>query len=78
MNKTYTIVALKGDGIGPEVTEATIKVLEAVEKKSNSNLTLSTEKQEPTASPNTAQTCPKKQWNSSKNQRMPKRSHDYT
>ncbi|MFA5572693.1 MAG: isocitrate/isopropylmalate dehydrogenase family protein, partial [Candidatus Bathyarchaeia archaeon] len=36
--KTYTIVALKGDGIGPEVTEATIKVLEAVEKKSNFKL----------------------------------------
>ena len=38
MTKTYTIVALKGDGIGPEVTEATIKVLEAVEKKSNFKL----------------------------------------
>ncbi len=40
MSKTYTIVALKGDGIGPEVTEATVKVLEAVEKKSNFKLNI--------------------------------------
>jgi isocitrate/isopropylmalate dehydrogenase len=39
MSKTYTIVALKGDGIGPEVTEATVKVLEAVKKNLISNLT---------------------------------------
>ncbi len=31
--KTYSIAALKGDGIGPEVTEATVRVLQAVEKK---------------------------------------------
>jgi len=35
MTKTYKIAALKGDGIGPEVTEATVKVLEAVQAKSN-------------------------------------------
>ncbi|HSV48825.1 MAG TPA: isocitrate/isopropylmalate family dehydrogenase, partial [Candidatus Acidoferrales bacterium] len=40
MSKTYTIVALKGDGIGPEVTEATIKVLKAVEAKSNFKLNI--------------------------------------
>jgi isocitrate dehydrogenase (NAD+) len=38
MNKTYSITALKGDGIGPEVTEATVKVLQAVEKKSTFRL----------------------------------------
>ncbi len=40
MTKTYTIVALKGDGIGPEVTEYTIKVLEAAEKKSDFKLNI--------------------------------------
>ncbi|MCL4430677.1 MAG: isocitrate/isopropylmalate family dehydrogenase, partial [Chloroflexi bacterium] len=34
MSKTYKIAALKGDGIGPEVTEATVKVLEAIQEKS--------------------------------------------
>jgi len=38
MSKTYSITVLKGDGIGPEVTEATIKVLEATEKKSDFKL----------------------------------------
>ncbi len=38
MVKTYNIATLKGDGIGPEVTEATVKVLEAMEKKSNFKL----------------------------------------
>jgi isocitrate dehydrogenase (NAD+) len=38
--KTYSIAALKGDGIGPEVTEATVKVLEAVEKKSKFKLNI--------------------------------------
>lgn len=32
MSKTYNIAVLKGDGIGPEVTDATIKVLEAVQE----------------------------------------------
>jgi isopropylmalate/isohomocitrate dehydrogenase-like protein len=40
MTKTYTIAALKGDGIGPEVTEATVKVLEAAQKKGNFNLNI--------------------------------------
>ena len=31
--KIYNIAALKGDGIGPEVTEATVNVLEAVQVK---------------------------------------------
>ena len=30
--KTYTLVVLKGDGIGPEIIDATIQVLEAVER----------------------------------------------
>jgi isocitrate dehydrogenase (NAD+) len=34
MSKTYNIAALKGDGIGPEVTEATVHVLQAVQQKS--------------------------------------------
>jgi isocitrate dehydrogenase (NAD+) len=38
MVKTYKIATLKGDGIGPEVTEATVKVLQAVEEKSNFKL----------------------------------------
>jgi isopropylmalate/isohomocitrate dehydrogenase-like protein len=33
MMKTYKIAVLPGDGIGPEVVDATIKVLKAVEKK---------------------------------------------
>jgi isopropylmalate/isohomocitrate dehydrogenase-like protein len=40
MSKTYSIAALKGDGIGPEVTEATVKVLEAVEQKSSFKLNI--------------------------------------
>jgi isopropylmalate/isohomocitrate dehydrogenase-like protein len=40
MSKTYNIAALKGDGIGPEVTEAAVKVLEAVESKSNFKLNI--------------------------------------
>jgi isopropylmalate/isohomocitrate dehydrogenase-like protein len=39
MSKSYNIAVLKGDGIGPEVTEATIKVLNAVQE-SSPNLTL--------------------------------------
>jgi isocitrate dehydrogenase (NAD+) len=38
MVKTYNIAALKGDGIGPEVTEATVRVLEAVQEKSKFKL----------------------------------------
>lgn len=38
MVKTYNIAVLKGDGIGPEVTEATVKVLDAIEKTSNFKL----------------------------------------
>lgn len=40
MVKTYKIATLKGDGIGPEVTEAAVKVLQAVEEKSNFKLDL--------------------------------------
>jgi isopropylmalate/isohomocitrate dehydrogenase-like protein len=38
MTKTYNIAVLKGDGIGPEVTESTINVLDAIQKKSNFKL----------------------------------------
>lgn len=31
--KNYTIVVLKGDGIGPEIIDATLRVLEAVQKR---------------------------------------------
>lgn len=31
--KTYTVVVLKGDGIGPEIIDATLRVLEAVRKR---------------------------------------------
>ena len=34
MTKTYDVAVLKGDGIGPEVTEATVRVLDAVQKVS--------------------------------------------
>jgi isopropylmalate/isohomocitrate dehydrogenase-like protein len=39
MSKTYNIAVLKGDGIGPEVTEAAVEVLEAVQASSK-NLAL--------------------------------------
>ena len=38
MTKSYNIAVLKGDGIGPEVTEATIKVLQAIQEKSDFKL----------------------------------------
>ncbi len=38
MSKTYNLAILKGDGIGPEVTEATVKVLQVVQEKSNFKL----------------------------------------
>jgi isopropylmalate/isohomocitrate dehydrogenase-like protein len=38
MVKIYNISVLKGDGIGPEVTEATVKVLDAVQKVSDFKL----------------------------------------
>ena len=38
MSGTYNIAVLKGDGIGPEVTDATIKVLEAVQDSSGLRL----------------------------------------
>ncbi|MCL2256714.1 MAG: isocitrate/isopropylmalate dehydrogenase family protein [Nitrososphaerota archaeon] len=38
MVKIYDISVLKGDGIGPEVTEATVRVLDAVQKVSNFKL----------------------------------------
>lgn len=38
MSKTYNIAVLKGDGIGPEVTDSAIKVLEAVQDTSNLKL----------------------------------------
>jgi isopropylmalate/isohomocitrate dehydrogenase-like protein len=34
MTKTYDVAVLKGDGIGPEVTEAAIRVLDAVQESS--------------------------------------------
>jgi isocitrate dehydrogenase (NAD+) len=40
MSKTYNIAALKGDGIGPEVTDAAVKVLEAVRDISNLKLNI--------------------------------------
>ena len=38
MSKTYNIAVLKGDGIGPEVTDATIKVLEAAQESASFRL----------------------------------------
>jgi isopropylmalate/isohomocitrate dehydrogenase-like protein len=38
VSKTYSIALLKGDGIGPEVTDATIKVLEAIQSTSDLRL----------------------------------------
>jgi isopropylmalate/isohomocitrate dehydrogenase-like protein len=38
MAKTYNIAVLKGDGIGPEVTDSTIKVLQAVQDTSDLRL----------------------------------------
>jgi isopropylmalate/isohomocitrate dehydrogenase-like protein len=38
MSKTYNIAVLKGDGIGPEVTNSTIKVLQAAQDASDLNL----------------------------------------
>jgi isopropylmalate/isohomocitrate dehydrogenase-like protein len=38
VSKTYNIAVLKGDGIGPEVTDATIKVLEAIQGTSDLRL----------------------------------------
>jgi isocitrate/isopropylmalate dehydrogenase len=40
MTKTYKIAVLKGDGIGPEITEVMVKVLEAVQEKSDFKLEL--------------------------------------
>jgi isopropylmalate/isohomocitrate dehydrogenase-like protein len=40
MSKTYKIAVLKGDGIGPEITDATVQVLRAVEEISNFKLEL--------------------------------------
>jgi isopropylmalate/isohomocitrate dehydrogenase-like protein len=39
MSKTYDVAVLKGDGIGPEVTEGAVQVLDAVQKTSD-NFTL--------------------------------------
>ena len=38
MSKTYNIAVLKGDGIGPEVTEAAVKALKAVQDTSGLKL----------------------------------------
>lgn len=35
MTKTYNIAVLKGDGIGPEVTDATIKILQVIQEISS-------------------------------------------
>src|SRR5437879_12459707 len=37
-SRTYKISVLKGDGIGPEVVDATLKVLDAVQKVENVRL----------------------------------------
>ncbi|MDH5689723.1 MAG: isocitrate/isopropylmalate family dehydrogenase, partial [Candidatus Bathyarchaeota archaeon] len=34
MARTHRIAVLRGDGIGPEVTESAVRVLEAVQKAS--------------------------------------------
>jgi isocitrate dehydrogenase (NAD+) len=36
--KTYDVAVLKGDGIGPEVTDATVKILETVQEKADFKL----------------------------------------
>jgi isopropylmalate/isohomocitrate dehydrogenase-like protein len=38
MSKTYKVAVLKGDGIGPEVTDSAVKVLEAVQDTSDLKL----------------------------------------
>jgi isopropylmalate/isohomocitrate dehydrogenase-like protein len=38
MSKTYNIAVLKGDGIGPEVTDAAVKVLQAAQDAANLKL----------------------------------------
>ena len=38
MTKTYDIAVLKGDGIGPEVTDSALKILEAIQGTSNFKL----------------------------------------
>jgi isopropylmalate/isohomocitrate dehydrogenase-like protein len=38
MSKTYNIAVLRGDGIGPEVTDSAVEVLEAVQDTSNLKL----------------------------------------
>jgi len=38
MTKTYNIAVLKGDGIGPEVTEAAVNVLHAVQNTTDLKL----------------------------------------
>jgi isopropylmalate/isohomocitrate dehydrogenase-like protein len=40
MSKTYNIAVLKGDGIGPEVTDAATRVLEAIQDTSSLKLSL--------------------------------------
>lgn len=38
--KSYKIALMHGDGIGPELTDATLNVLEAVQKKNGIDLTM--------------------------------------
>ena len=38
MSKTYNIAVLKGDGIGPEVTDSTLKVFDALLENTDLNL----------------------------------------
>lgn len=40
MSKTYSIAVLKGDGIGPEITQATVEVLKKVEETSDFKLNI--------------------------------------
>ena len=40
MSKTYKIAVLKGDGIGPEITDATVQVLNAIQQVSSLKLDL--------------------------------------
>ena len=44
MSKTYKIAVLPGDGIGPEVMAEALKLLDAIERKYNVNVYLSTGK----------------------------------
>ena len=60
MVKSYKIAVLKGDGIGPEVTNATVKVLDAIQVELVLSLITFMAKQVSTALLNMALTCLRK------------------